>query len=550
MDVPCVALAVLLLAAPAHPQDDLRAQCWALATSEPKKVAGFVRSALEKADDPAVAGSLHACRGYAFEQAGQLNEAAADYETAVTLTERAKDDAALADVLALRGELHHYRGRFDAAIEDLQKAYAAAKNPRQQQYALNAIANLYADRRVGAYDRAIEYYRELLASHERSGNAAGIATAHYNIGATLDTKGDLEGALAQYRRALDLEQKRGDAGSVADVQRAAGVTLTKLGRYPEALAMIEAALAHFLADGDQEGIAQLRLARGSVLRHVGRTSEAIRDLDAARAHFLTSASNRFLEKTEEERANAFASAGDWRAAFEARGALMNVRLKMSEALREEHVSRLRVQFETEKKEQENRALLFVRRLQAAAIVAGAIAIAFLIYVARRMRTLAMTDELTKLPNRRSVFAFAEERLRSVRTHGGAFSMLALDIDHFKRINDAHGHAAGDVVLRRVAQTCRAVLKGSGTIGRTGGEEFLVVLPGSGAEKAASVAERLREAVERIDCSDIAPGLRITISVGVSEWRSQEDFMAVARRADDLLYRAKERGRNRVELAVA
>lgn len=553
IDVLRIVCAVVLLGAPiAQAKHPLSTKCWKLAASEPKKVDAFVGDALRRhGNDPALSGHLRACRGWVLENVeGRINEAAAEYEAAVVLTERGGEQDALADALVLRGELRHYRGQFDEAIEDLQRSYAVGTTPKQKRYALNAIANLYADRRVGAYDRAIEYYRQLLASHEQEGSAAGIATAHYNIGATLDTKGDLVGALASYQRALAMEQKRGAAGEIADVQRAMGVTLNKLGRYTEALAVLEPALAHFVKNEDAESIAQVRLARGSVLFRLGRREEGLRDLDAARAHFKITESNRFLEKAEEERANALAALGDWRGAYEARGALMEVRNTMSVRAREEHVSRLRVQFETEKKEQENLALTRIRRLQGIAIALGVLVIGFLLYFARRMRNLALTDELTKLPNRRHVLRYAAEQLRRARADGSAFSMLALDIDYFKSINDTYGHDAGDIVLRRVADTCRRTLCRQGRIGRTGGEEFLVVLPETDATRAAEIAERLRVAVEAIDCSDIAPDLRITISIGVSQSTSNDDFMAIAKRADDSLYRAKEMGRNRVELAWA
>jgi diguanylate cyclase (GGDEF)-like protein len=103
----------------------------------------------------------------------------------------------------------------------------------------------------------------------------------------------------------------------------------------------------------------------------------------------------------------------------------------------------------------------------------------------------------------------------------------------------------------VAATCRAALRRDDVIGRTGGEEFVVVMPDADAKVAVEVAERLRSAVERAEWSDLAPDLRVTVSVGVTEWAPGDpDFAAVARRADASLYRAKERGRNRTELAGA
>jgi diguanylate cyclase (GGDEF)-like protein len=552
--------AMLLLAPRAHAKEDqVSKRCWDLAASEPKKVAAFVSEELRKpGNSDARVGHLRACRGWVYENIeGHINEAAVEYEAAVVLTERSGEKDALADALVLRGELRHYRGEFDAAIDDLQKSYAVAQTKRQQRYALNAIANLYADRRVGAYDRAIEYYRQVLAANEQEGDAAAIATAHYNVAATLDTKGDLLGALASYQRALQMEERRGDANEIAAVQRALGVTLTKLGRHTEALTLLEPALAQFVKADDPEATAQARLARGTVFRYLGRMNEAMRDLDAARAHFQSVESNRFLEKTEEERANALAQLGNWRGAYEARAAQMAVREKINQRTREEHLSRLRVQFETEKKEQENRALLRIRQLQRIAIGLGAIIIIFLIYLAlrhlataRRMRDLALTDELTKLPNRRHVLTFADEQLRAARANGKALSILAMDLDHFKRINDTYGHDAGDIVLRRVADAARGALRSHDKIGRTGGEEFLIVLPETHAARAAEVAERVRLAVAAIDCSDIAPDVRMTVSIGVTESTSGDDFTAIAKRADHSLYRAKERGRNRVELAYS
>jgi diguanylate cyclase (GGDEF)-like protein len=102
----------------------------------------------------------------------------------------------------------------------------------------------------------------------------------------------------------------------------------------------------------------------------------------------------------------------------------------------------------------------------------------------------------------------------------------------------------------VAATCRAALRRDDVIGRTGGEEFVVVMPGAGVGVAVEVAERLRAAVERAEWGDLADGLRVTVSVGASEWAGDDSFAALARRADESLYRAKERGRNRIEMAAA
>jgi tetratricopeptide (TPR) repeat protein len=119
----------------------------------------------------------------------------------------------------------YYRGDFGDALVDLQKAYelnVALKSESSQRYVLNAIANLYADSRVAQYDRALEYYRQLLAADEAAGLSRGIATAHYNIGSTLESKGDLKGALEYYERSLAIERQLNDLPEVAYDQRSIG----------------------------------------------------------------------------------------------------------------------------------------------------------------------------------------------------------------------------------------------------------------------------------------------------------------------------------------
>jgi diguanylate cyclase (GGDEF)-like protein len=170
--------------------------------------------------------------------------------------------------------------------------------------------------------------------------------------------------------------------------------------------------------------------------------------------------------------------------------------------------------------------------------------------ARLLGIMALTDELTTLPNRRNLLTMGERQAREAAAGGPPFGVLALDIDHFKRINDTLGHEAGDQVLRGVAAAVRGSLRGNDQVGRTGGEEFIAVLPGASLEAAAEVAERLRAAVERIAFPGL-PELRVTVSVGVAVWDpADSDFAATTRRADASLYRAKEAGRNRVERASA
>jgi len=162
----------------------------------------------------------------------------------------------------------------------------------------------------------------------------------------------------------------------------------------------------------------------------------------------------------------------------------------------------------------------------------------------RIQYLAHHDELTQISNRRHLGErLAAEQLNQRQT-GQTMSLVLIDIDHFKAVNDSHGHAAGDAVLRHFAATLHTTLRTSDFAGRWGGEEFLVVTPHASAETATALVERLRAALAAASFDAILPGLRITFSAGVAECAPGEDLHLAMDRADRALYQAKQTGRDR------
>ncbi len=157
---------------------------------------------------------------------------------------------------------------------------------------------------------------------------------------------------------------------------------------------------------------------------------------------------------------------------------------------------------------------------------------------------AETDELTGIPNRRHVLEQVEREFARFRRNHCPFSVLTLDLDHFKQINDHYGHAAGDRVLRQVALTLQQQLRQVDGLGRLGGEEFLILLPETESEPALEVAERLRQAIADTRIPWQAHSLSVTISIGVATIQETDTGIdAVLMRSDNALYTAKARGRN-------
>ena len=163
---------------------------------------------------------------------------------------------------------------------------------------------------------------------------------------------------------------------------------------------------------------------------------------------------------------------------------------------------------------------------------------------RRYQQAALTDPLTGFPNRRYVMERLEQEWASAKRTGRPFACLLIDIDHFKRVNDTHGHDAGDIVLKHTAQVLRDTARVHDVISRLGGEEFLVVCPDTGTKGAQACAERLRAAVEAASISVGAIACPVTVSIGVAVWNKEiPTAEALIKAADVAVYAAKDGGRN-------
>lgn len=163
----------------------------------------------------------------------------------------------------------------------------------------------------------------------------------------------------------------------------------------------------------------------------------------------------------------------------------------------------------------------------------------------KLQRLATLDPLTSANNRRQFFKLSEIERARCKREKRPLALMLLDIDHFKRVNDTYGHAAGDEVLVHLTRVASELLRQHDILGRAGGEEFYVTLGNTNLDEAQTVAERLRREIEQSQVVHDGQQIRITISIGVVEWRYDEPLETALQRADLAMYQAKDSGRNRI-----
>jgi diguanylate cyclase (GGDEF)-like protein len=531
-----------------------------------------IDAALPRASRPGLRAGALGCRGEMLESAGDNTQAMAYYEQAVGVAEGARDVEMLANSLFQRGYLRGVLGNYATGLADLQRArteYEKLGLAQQALTTLNGIAILY--NRMGDYAQARSYYEQTLKAQEASGALREVVVTVHNLGRAHEKLGDWPAARQAFEKALaasrEIAYPRGQAHALrglASVRNAAGDAAGALDLLQQAEALVGGEMPEARLK------AQILLERGKALQGLRRYAESIQALEEARAVFARADSLAELAATHDELAQAHAESGDWKTAYAHQVDFKVASDKLLHQQLDQRFATLKVEFDTAAKERQNIALMRenlaneqaleqqrrANQLQVLAISLGSVLALLLAAWAvqqrrtsLRMRALALTDELTGLANRRNVLA----RLSQLLSAPGArpCAVLIGDIDHFKPINDRYGHPVGDAILREVAASLSAAVREPVCLGRLGGEEFLVVLPDTGLEAAAQVAERLREGIATIDTSRWFNDRALTMSLGVTVSTPGTDTLStMLKRADEGLYEAKHAGRNRVVARTA
>jgi diguanylate cyclase (GGDEF)-like protein len=451
-----------------------------------------------------------------------------DYQNALDRTlaaleifERIGDKAGIAACRSTIGTVHLNLERYDLALESYTAALAIAEETGDENRLGIVLSNLGTT--MLGLERpadALGYFERALALLEREGSELDVLTALGNIGGALRRLDRLDEALAVNARILEIAERVDSRVRLADALTDTGEILTLQGKSAEALPYVERAI------------------------EVATAADLKRNLHEAEL---------VLVRIHEAR-------GDWRRALEHQKRNAEIRNAILTEESTRAIAELQVRYDTEKKELEiqKQKLELERQRNARNVLIGVSALVLVLLAAsigryrakqrenRLLDRLSRTDPLTGLANRRALLESIDREAKRSARGAAPPALVLLDVDHFKRFNDEHGHDAGDEVLVEVAGALRRSVREVDEVARWGGEEFLVLLPGCELAEATEVAGRAAAEIRRISLERAGKTLRVTATLGVTTLGPDEPVDSALRRADEALYAGKQSGRDRVE----
>lgn len=575
------ALAELEAALPAddterqHRLDRLR--CQLAYAGSPAAGLAYSNSKIQQAkqrDDQTALADYYVCRYYLFSQAGDSNLAAQSAQQAHDAATASENPLSIAVSLALLGDLASYTGNYADAMEHYVTAYQLQRGLGYKPYISDLVLSIAATyRRMGLYQDALNYieqaeqeftsvdekFRHALIMHEK-------AYSHAELG-------QYEQALALFQQSMLVYQQLKEPLWRSYTKVNLVWIHNLLQQYPQAMTLAAEAKTE-LATLNAPDLSTLEsykgllaMYHGETLNALKRSQAALQSFDEAQQYLGKENNPRYMLMLYAARAPAEAAQGNYRQAHDLLARYISLNKTQQQLAREQQSNILRFQFDTARQqerteqleaekhlaEQNVSSLQLAQRWQYAAL--SLIALLFVILFSfaislkkrnRKLHRLAMTDELTSIANRRRIMMQAEqERVKAIDTNQ-PLCFLILDLDHFKQVNDRYGHDVGDIVLQQMCMTVSAMLRQQDHFGRTGGEEFLIVLPDTDKEAAFVIAERLRQAIAAIQFADAPKKMRITCSIGFSQYHANEALNVSLARADDALYQAKAAGRDQTQ----
>ncbi|MGZ4185996.1 MAG: diguanylate cyclase [Solirubrobacteraceae bacterium] len=459
---------------------------------------------------------------------------------------QASDSAARCEVAALKAQVNFFSGSYADALREAELAVRVADESPDRDlriFARRAACLVFGNVGVPDWKQRLE---ELLRLSVDAGDPWEEAISRNDLACYLQETGDLQGAEREIDRALAIAHSvPGPNNFALGVVHSTRADIRLLGQRPEeALQDVDAAIGRLLESGDPNPYVLGMTVRAQVQARMalGQLDDARESGEGALA-WLGDRVPQMRSLILTTLATALREVGRVEEAYDALQRACELERQAFRELSQVQLSLERATLEAREARRHSELLTAKNRQLAEAHAELERRASELEMLHAQLREQAERDPLTGVHNRRYL-ARALERLTDERI-AGRVSLAVLDVDHFKTINDRFGHAAGDEVLIRIARLLCDHLRESDSIIRSGGEEFIILMPGTADQAATAACERIRRAINTETWSNVADGLSVTTSLGVATTDHTNDLEAVMRLADQRLYEAKRNGRDRV-----
>lgn len=495
-------------------------------------------------------------------------QAIAEADKLVAFLQDSSERQLYGEALMLRGGLLSDISEEAKALMDFQRARAAFRDAGiEHEIDHLRMMTAVAYRRIGDFGQAERYFTQSVAHQQDRGDWVRQLVGMIQLGYLYQESGALPKARASFEQALALALGHNDPLNSAYARLGLASAQIAQGEFDSALAMLAQARAVYAAEQVTANEGMLQLLEGQALAGKGQHRQALAHFRQALPLIERDGNLRYLatlyqaQSTSEEALGRIGEAlADYKRYAELQATLhTKMRLEQSHLLEYEYeihrceFENRRLRAEAAARQVRVQALERMRHWQTLALVLGGLLLAVLASLAwrqrrnsRRLRTLAMTDPLTGAASRVAIEQITARMLAKAAETATPLTVLLLDLDHFKQVNDRYGHAAGDAVLRAAVRAWQAQLRGRDALGRIGGEEFVVLCMGASPEQTRAIAQRLLDATRTLRVPDIDPALQLSTSIGIARAHPGDTPAAVFARADAALYRAKQQGRDRIE----
>ncbi|MFC4656666.1 diguanylate cyclase [Rheinheimera marina] len=516
------------------------------------------------------------CQTELYHLLGEAEKADNSALAAVDLARQGNDPYVLGQALLSTADLHSFRGEYALSLQQLFEAnqlFAALDYSYWQGYCIEYIATAY--RRMGDYPEALLYIEQAERDYVPKGDRFRIAFLMHEKAYSLAELKRFVEARRLFEASRVIYQELHEPLWVQYSNANLTWILYETGQYQQALALglqtdkqLQAA-----AEGSKVNTniyrALLKMYLGQIQQALGQPETALKSFTESEHFMKLDHSARHLLLLYQARAGVYQQLGLYQQALQDVLEVLRLRTELTSAAQRQQADLLRYQFDTERQQaqseqlerernlsqQQVETLKRAQRWQYAALALMVVSFGLLVWLLsnqfkrnKRLHHLAMTDELTQVANRRRVLQQAETLRLQAEQNQQPLLVCLMDIDHFKQVNDRYGHDSGDWVLQQVAQCCQHLLRKDDFLGRTGGEEFLLLFPATALQDGIAAANRLRLAVQSLQFELIDPALQVRVSLGLALLDPAESLTSLISRADKALYQAKANGRNQVCVA--